>query len=222
MIDDNIQQRWDLAASSRKDQLELAGIWFKRLLALMSDLHGEDGCPWDREQTLASLRQYIREEADEVCTAIDDILEFEDDVRKSAGLPGDNLKAPTTLDTARTPKKGKTIANHPLHDGFAPRTSASGAPLPAEVPSTEYELRERLYLKLHNEIGDLLMQPVFLCEILTRMGHGGIERSAQEVVEKLIRRHPHVYGDATATDSAQVLHNWEAIKRAEQEPESDS
>jgi len=111
----------------------------------MERLRGPDGCPWDREQTLASLAPFIIEEAYEVVAAIDG---------------GD-----------------------------------------AE------ELRE--------ELGDLLFQVVFASEISA--SHGGFEMAdvIEGCVEKMTRRHPHVFGGETASTSAEVLDKWAEIKRTE-------
>ncbi len=111
----------------------------------MDRLRDPGGCPWDREQSFATLRGYLVEECYEVVDAID----------------------------------------------RADRAS------------------------LREELGDLLFQIVFLSRL------AGEERAfvAADVIEgiaaKMIRRHPHVFGDDTATDSADVLRRWEAIKHAE-------
>jgi MazG family protein len=65
------------------------------------------------------------------------------------------------------------------------------------------------------ELGDLLLQPVFHAEIAAESGSFTFDDIARGITEKLIRRHPHVFGDATATTSDAVLTQWEQIKRAE-------
>jgi XTP/dITP diphosphohydrolase/tetrapyrrole methylase family protein/MazG family protein/ATP diphosphatase len=70
--------------------------------------------------------------------------------------------------------------------------------------------------KLLDELGDLLFQVYFLALLLEEEGHGGLEDVARTVHEKLVRRHPHVFGDAEVTTPAAVRGRWEAIK-AEQE-----
>jgi MazG family protein len=122
-----------------------AGEAFARLVAIMRRLRAPDGCPWDREQTLASLKPYLLEESYEVLEAID-------------------------------------------HQDW-----------PA----------------LREELGDLLLQPVFQARIAEDEGHFTIADSLNAIVEKLIRRHPHVFGDVSAPTAADVLRNWEQIKRAE-------
>jgi XTP/dITP diphosphohydrolase/tetrapyrrole methylase family protein/MazG family protein/ATP diphosphatase len=70
--------------------------------------------------------------------------------------------------------------------------------------------------KLLDELGDLLFQVYFLALLLEEEGYGGLEDVARSVHEKLVRRHPHVFGDAEVTTPAAVRGRWEAIK-AEQE-----
>lgn len=65
------------------------------------------------------------------------------------------------------------------------------------------------------ELGDLLLQPVLHAEIASEAGTFDLDRMAHELTEKLIRRHPHVFGEASAETSAAVLSQWEAIKRVE-------
>ena len=113
------------------------------LVAIMRKLLAPDGCPWDREQTLESLRPYVVEEAHEVVDAID---------RK-------NMK----------------------------------------------DLRE--------ELGDLLLQIVFQSEVAHE--HFGIDDVITSICEKLVRRHPHVFGDGKASDAGEVKEQWEALKAKE-------
>ena len=65
------------------------------------------------------------------------------------------------------------------------------------------------------ELGDLLLQPVFHAEIASESGAFTLDDIARGITEKLIRRHPHVFGDASVKDSEGVLTQWEAIKRQE-------
>ena len=116
-----------------------------QLLEIVAKLRGPGGCPWDREQTHASLRAGLLEEAYEVVAAID----------------------------ARD----------------------------------EANLRE--------ELGDLLLQSVFHAQLAAEEGRFSFDDIAREIAAKLVRRHPHVFGDATCADSADVLQRWDEIKRAE-------
>ena len=65
------------------------------------------------------------------------------------------------------------------------------------------------------ELGDLLLHIVMHAEIAREAGKFDIEGVLKEVSEKLIRRHPHVFGDSNACDTGAVLKQWEAIKREE-------
>jgi MazG family protein len=69
--------------------------------------------------------------------------------------------------------------------------------------------------KLVDELGDVLFQVHFLSLLLEERGAGDLARVASEVTEKLIRRHPHVFGDVQAETSVEVRRNWDEIKRAE-------
>jgi nucleoside triphosphate diphosphatase len=124
-----------------------AGDAFQQLVDIMARLRGPGGCPWDHEQTLQSLRQFVLEEAYEVLDAID---------------RGD-------------------------HDD------------------------------LRGEIGDFIFEGVFLARIAEDDGHFTVADSLRAICEKLIRRHPHVFGDAAGVDTPrQVLEQWEQIKAREQ------
>lgn len=68
---------------------------------------------------------------------------------------------------------------------------------------------------LREELGDLLLQVVIHSEIAREGGRFTIEDVAREIADKLVRRHPHVFGDTEAHDSGAVLKQWDAIKRAE-------
>lgn len=76
--------------------------------------------------------------------------------------------------------------------------------------------------KLLEELGDLLLQPIMHAQIASAAGRFDTDAVAQGLLDKLIRRHPHVFGDAVATDPDAVLKNWEKIKRTEKggEPRS--
>jgi MazG family protein len=69
---------------------------------------------------------------------------------------------------------------------------------------------------LAGELGDLLLQVVFHAEIAAGEGRFAIGDVIQAVSDKMVRRHPHVFGDQSASSSGEVLRNWEALKRAEQ------
>jgi nucleoside triphosphate diphosphatase len=90
------------------------------------------------------------------------------------------------------------------------------------VPHTveeAYELADAVHAgddaKLVDELGDVLFQVHFLALLLEERGGGDLGVVAERCAEKLIRRHPHVFGDAQARTAAEVLRNWDAIKREE-------
>jgi MazG family protein len=66
--------------------------------------------------------------------------------------------------------------------------------------------------ELHGELGDLLFQVYFLSLLLEERGAGDLESVARYVHEKLVRRHPHVFGDAEARTAGRVRERWESIK----------
>jgi len=138
---------------------------FRALVALMQRLRAPDGCPWDREQTLESLRGFLLEETYEVLDAID---------------RGDRAR-------------------------------------------------------LAGEIGDLLFEGVFLAQICAEDGDFTVADSLRAITDKLVRRHPHVFGQARARKAMpgarpapapprrraietpeQVVEQWEQIKAREQ------
>lgn len=121
------------------------GKWFEKLVAVQARLRAPDGCPWDREQTHASLRTYLIEEAYEVLEALES---------------GDDAK-------------------------FA------------------------------EEMGDLLLQIVFHAQIAKEEGRFTVADVIREVHDKMVRRHPHVFGQKRAKDAAEVLKNWEQLKKEE-------
>ena len=116
-----------------------------RLVELMRTLLGPNGCPWDREQTLETLRQYVVEEAHEVVDAIDQ--------------------------------------------------------------GTPETLRE--------ELGDLLLQVVFQAALTDQTGWFDIDGVVDGICEKLVRRHPWVFGDEEVDDASGAINSWEAIKSRE-------
>lgn len=69
--------------------------------------------------------------------------------------------------------------------------------------------------ELEEELGDLLLQVVFHCQLARERGAFDLEKVARRICDKLIRRHPHVFGGLKVKDVAQVWANWEKIKRAE-------
>lgn len=142
------------------------GATLPRLAGIMRRLLAPQGCPWDREQTLQTLKRYAIEEAHEVCDAID-------------GLGPDAQRAVTV--------EGPT----------------------ANAPDSAPVMHHR------EELGDLLLQVVFQSEMAQSLGWFGLDDVVAGISDKLERRHPHVFGDATVAGVDEVLANWEKIKQAE-------
>jgi MazG family protein len=70
--------------------------------------------------------------------------------------------------------------------------------------------------KLLDELGDLLFQVYFLALLLQERGKGDLAQAARLAHEKLVRRHPHVFGDVEARTAGRVRENWEKIKREQE------
>jgi MazG family protein len=90
------------------------------------------------------------------------------------------------------------------------------------VPHTieeAYELADAAHrrndAKMLDELGDVLFQVHFLALLMEERGAGDLSQVAEHVTEKLIRRHPHIFGEAEVENADQVLRNWDAIKRTE-------
>ncbi|MEA2354245.1 MAG: nucleoside triphosphate diphosphatase [Solirubrobacteraceae bacterium] len=91
------------------------------------------------------------------------------------------------------------------------------------VPHTveeAYELADAAHsgddAKLRDELGDVLFQVYFLALLLEERAAGSLAAVADHCSEKLIRRHPHVFGDAHAADAGEVRRNWDEIKRTQE------
>ena len=82
-----------------------------------------------------------------------------------------------------------------------------------------YELMDAIESRddheLEEELGDLLLQVVFHCQLAHERGAFDFDKVARRITDKLIRRHPHVFGDVKVKDVDQVWANWEKIKQAE-------
>ena len=76
-------------------------------------------------------------------------------------------------------------------------------------------IEHRDWEELPGELGDLLLQVLFYAEMAEEAGHFSIDTVLETLSEKLVRRHPHVFGEVEAGTSQEVLKNWEAIKRQE-------
>ena len=127
---------------------------YEEFLKVIEELRSEHGCPWDREQTHASLKQCMLEEAYEVMEGIE-----------------------------------------------------------------EYEATGD-YKNLREELGDVLLQVVLHARIAEEEGRFTMEDIVDEICEKMIRRHPHVFGEASAENSKESLVLWEDIKKQEKKEET--
>jgi MazG family protein len=92
------------------------------------------------------------------------------------------------------------------------------------VPHTveeAYELADAAHhgddAKLLDELGDVLFQVYFLSLLLEERGQGDLAAVAEHCRQKLIRRHPHIFGEVEVRNAAEVLRNWDTIKRQEEE-----
>ena len=90
------------------------------------------------------------------------------------------------------------------------------------VPHTleeAYELADAAHqrddARMLDELGDVLFQVHFLSLLLEERGAGDLSQVAEHVTEKLIRRHPHIFGETELANAQEVLRNWDAIKRSE-------
>jgi nucleoside triphosphate diphosphatase len=83
-------------------------------------------------------------------------------------------------------------------------------------------IERRAWPDLKDELGDLLLQVLFYAQMAAEAGYFTIEDVAANLNAKLVRRHPHIFGDVEATDSNAVLRNWEQIKRAEKAEKSEA
>ena len=123
---------------------------FEELVKIVQHLRAPDGCPWDREQTNASLLPYFLEEAYEMIESVDN----------------------------------------------------------------------ENWSELKEEVGDLLLHAVLQAVIAAENDHFTIEGSIKNINEKLVRRHPHVFGDAQADTTFHAKQNWEAAKHEEKNRKS--
>lgn len=125
---------------------------FGRLVGIMTRLRAPDGCPWDRQQTLPSLKAFLLEETYELLEAID-----------------------------------------------------------ADDPA-----------KVREEVGDVLFQCVFLSELARERGWFDVHDVAAAMADKLVRRHPWVFGDQKVADPQAALTQWEILKARERRNQPDA
>lgn len=101
------------------------------------------------------------------------------------------------------------------------QTTRSLLPYLIEETYEAVEAGEQLdYDKLKEELGDILLHIIFQAEIAEELGHFDIRDVIEVITQKMIDRHPHVFGDTTVADSDQVKRNWEAIKLRQRQDEA--
>lgn len=83
-------------------------------------------------------------------------------------------------------------------------------------------IERRAWPELKDELGDLFLQVLFYAQMATEAGYFTLQDVADALSAKLIRRHPHIFGDVVAPDSSTVLRNWEQIKRDEKRSQPDN
>jgi MazG family protein len=84
------------------------------------------------------------------------------------------------------------------------------------------EAREGNTTALAAELGDLLFQILFYSQVAKELKHFSIDDVTDTIHSKMVRRHPHVFGDVTAENTADVLRNWEAIKAEEKKASNET
>jgi len=82
-------------------------------------------------------------------------------------------------------------------------------------------IERRAWPELKDELGDLLLQVLFYSQMAEEAGHFTIEDVVGNLGDKLIRRHPHVFGDAIASSANDVIRTWDKVKAAEKKPSTD-
>jgi XTP/dITP diphosphohydrolase/tetrapyrrole methylase family protein/MazG family protein/ATP diphosphatase len=142
------------------------------------------------------------------------------DPADNAPDPADSDSAPDS-DSARDPdplRRLESITRRLRRECPWDREQDERSIVPHTVEEA-YELADAAHrrddAKLLDELGDVLFQVYFLALLLEERAQGSLDDVADHVTDKLIRRHPHVFGDATAETSRQVLHNWDRIKQTE-------
>ncbi len=106
-----------------------------------------------------------------------------------------------------------TLVSHLIEEAFE-AVEALGA-LPPTAPG-EFD-DPVVYAEVEEELGDLLLQTVFHATLAEEAGMFGVEEVAEGIRRKLVRRHPHVFGDAAAHDADAVLARWEILKAEEKD-----
>ncbi len=104
-----------------------------------------------------------------------------------------------------------TLVSHLVEEAY--ETVEALSRLPADAPRGEID--HAGYALVEEELGDLLLQVVFHATLAREAGLFDVEEIAEQIRRKLVRRHPHVFGEVEAEDAATVRANWEELKRHE-------
>lgn len=127
------------------EDISASGGAFQDFVGLIAELRGENGCPWDKKQTIAKLAKYLREETDEAIEQVE------------AGSP----------------------------EGIC------------------------------EELGDVLLIIVMMSRIAEEEGLFDIGDVVKGISEKMVRRHPHVFGGLKVSSESEIIDNWHKIKEEE-------
>ncbi len=109
-----------------------------------------------------------------------------------------------------------SLVSHLIEEAYETVEALSALSPVAPGGDTDYGV----YAEVEEELGDLLLQVVFHATLAREVAAFDVEEVAEGIRRKLVHRHPHVFGDVTATEPAQVLANWEALKAEEKQRES--
>jgi len=111
-----------------------------------------------------------------------------------------------------------SLVNHLIEEAY--ETVEALSALSPTAPGGDNPPDFGAYAEVEEELGDLLLQVVFHATLAREVAAFDVEEVAEGIRRKLVNRHPHVFGDVTATEPAQVLANWEALKAEEKQRES--
>ncbi|MBO4852152.1 MAG: nucleoside triphosphate pyrophosphohydrolase, partial [Schwartzia sp.] len=210
---------------------------------LIMDARELDRLPMDWPTGLIVTQVYNAATASEAKLALMELLpdEYEIVVAQRVGLPDEKiLRVPLYMLDRQTGidhltsvfvpplPRAERFDFSPLTDVMRQLREPGGCPWDREqtpeslrkhILEEAYEVVEAIDLKdehlLAEELGDLLLQIVFQARIAEEAGRFSMQDVVDGITEKLVRRHPHIFGDVQASDAAAVLKNWEAIKRME-------
>jgi tetrapyrrole methylase family protein / MazG family protein len=122
----------------------------------------------------------------------------------------DTLRARCPWDSAQT---HASLLPHLIEESYEVLDALSA--LPVIEADREADAGSEAYGHLQEELGDLLFQIIFHARLADEEGHFDLADVARGVHDKLVHRHPHVFGDVDADSAEQVMTNWEAIKKSE-------